>query len=277
MGNALSIRYAQPWASTHLAFTTARVFSTGANNRPNDRGLVKYATVPYLHRPLNVAGVCKPGRRFGAIRRISQNIVACQHLVPHGKALCLGTFSSPSPPLCLNTNSKKLGLILKQLEGQDASVPKNFKSVVLLHPDRRATMLIYRTKTVCVGTSSFDNLAATYDYFQPLLERCINTPENLAAEAELVRRGAIDKDTAQRAFNYVVTLGPDGKPSKVERVDPVTGDVMPTQEQQQQPPQKRGKKRKRNEEEELRVATRIIDNEEQGPTLSSLNLDSLWD
>jgi hypothetical protein len=33
VGTALSIRYCQPWTSTHLAFTTNRIFSTGSNNR----------------------------------------------------------------------------------------------------------------------------------------------------------------------------------------------------------------------------------------------------
>ena len=89
MATALSIRFIQPFVSTHLIFTTGRIFSVGSDNPYNDRALVKHITVPYIHRPLAPGVAGTPGCAFGAYRRISQNIVASMRLPP-GEELCLG-------------------------------------------------------------------------------------------------------------------------------------------------------------------------------------------
>jgi len=200
VGTAVSLRYTQPWVSTQLLFSTLRLFTTGSNNPLNDRSMVKYVSVPLMHRSFS-QGIHKPGRHYGARERISQNIVASLRLPP-GKEICLG-------------------LLLKQLEGgeEKARIPKNFKSIVLAHPIRNATLLVYRRNVICVGTSSMENLLETFDYFWPALENCMNTPENLAAESEYIRNGTIDIRDARKALNYQVTFHADGTINTVTRVD----------------------------------------------------------
>jgi hypothetical protein len=134
-----------------------------------------------MHRPLS-GGVSKRGRHIGAKRRISQNIVASQRLPP-GQSLCLG-------------------LLLVQLEGgaagdERAKIPADFKSVVLADEVNRSTLLVYHRNVICVGTSSLDKLLASLAFFRPILRRCRNTPENLAAERELIRNGTLDPRIAQ--------------------------------------------------------------------------------
>jgi TATA-box binding protein (TBP) (component of TFIID and TFIIIB) len=197
VGTALSVRYAQPLTSTHMAFSTMRYFCTGANNRRNDRATFKYATLPYMYRPLSNLSL-KP-RRLGAVRRISQNIVASQRLPP-GRSICLGLFNSQLSP--------------------ETKAPAEFKSIVIEHLEYRATLLFYRNNIICVGTSSLDNLAKTYAIFSPITANCYDTPENLAAERELVRDGAVSSQMAQVLLGYTVNAegqlepyykDPDGK------------------------------------------------------------------
>lgn len=212
VGTALGLRYAQPWTSSHFAFTTGRIFSVGANNRRNDRGLVKHATVPYVHHPLapNVAGT--EGSPFGAYKRISQNIVASLRLRP-GETLCLG-------------------LLFKRLEGYDeagneaAKLPPNFKSVVLSLAERRATLLVYRTNIICVGTSSLTNLIHTYEHFQPMLQQCEGNPANLEAEEKMIYSGALEPHVAERTLNYEVDFDP--VTGVIKRVSRVTDDKFST-------------------------------------------------
>ena len=145
------------------------------------------------------------GCHFGAYRNISQNIVASQRLRP-GEELCLG-------------------LLFKRLEGYDAEgnkaadMPEDFKSVVLTHVERRATVLVYRCNVICVGTSSLTDLVNTYGHFHPTLDSCKNTPENIHAELALVRNGALDPGKAQRTLNYEVNFDADGKLCSARRIE----------------------------------------------------------
>ena len=172
-----------------------------------------------MHRPLS-GGIQNKGRHIGAKRRISQNIVASQRLPP-GQSLCLG-------------------LLLVQLEGgaaadERAKIPADFKSVVLADEVNRSTLLVYHRNVICVGTSSLDKLLASLAFFRPILKRCRNTPENLAAERELiryigfhlqtphlkprVRNGTLDPKIAQKALNYAITFSPNGDIENVKRID----------------------------------------------------------
>jgi hypothetical protein len=200
VGTALSIRYAPPLTSTHMAFTTDRLLCMGANNRRNDRAGVVYATLPYLFRPLSDLSL-KP-RRYGAfalstfllpyhtlclgvLRRVSQNIVARQSM-PHGRKMCLVLFHSR-----LSTEASK-------------KPPRRFKNIIVAHHPMRTTFLFYRDNKICVGASSFENMARAYAYFRPLVNDCLNTPENEAAELNLIRQGAADEDVTRVLLNYAV-------------------------------------------------------------------------
>lgn len=186
VGTALGIRYAPPLMSTHMAFSADRLLSMGADNRANDRAGMIHATLPYLFRPLSDLTL-KP-RRFGVLRRVSQNIVASQRM-PRGQKLCMLLFQARLS----DEVSKK--------------PPRLFKSIVIKHEPRRTTFLFYRDKKICVGASSFADMAAAYDYFQPIVNDCLNTPENEAAELELIRRGAADENVARVLLNFVVGEG----------------------------------------------------------------------
>jgi hypothetical protein len=188
VGTSISIPYTQPWTSSHEVFSTDRIVSMGGNNRQNDRAVLKYCTVPYVHYPLSSL-IAKP-RRFGAVRRISQNIVASRRLPP-GQFLCLG-------------------LLHKQFEGGDekARVPREFNNIVLNVPAFRATLLVYKGNVNCVGASSIASLQGAYAQFDPMFINCLNTPENLAAELEQVKRGSISAELAEKILNYTVL--PDG-------------------------------------------------------------------
>jgi TATA-box binding protein (TBP) (component of TFIID and TFIIIB) len=181
VGTALSVRYARPVSSTHMAFTTGRFYCVGATNRQNDRAGMYHQTLPYMFRPLSDLSL-KP-RRYGCTRRISQNIVASQHLPP-GTALCLGLFHSRL--------------------SSDAKAPQRFKSIVIAHPIHRATLLFYRSNIICVGTSSLEDLGKAYAHFIPIATDCYNTQENINAERELVRRGAVTRHMARTLLGYVV-------------------------------------------------------------------------
>ncbi len=123
VGTSINIHYAQPWTSTQEAFTTGRVLSMGGKNRRNDRAVLTFGTVPYMHRPLSSPRLLHRARRFGAVRRISQNIVASRRLPP-GQEICLG-------------------LLCKQFEGgaEDARVPLEFNSIVIKVPEFGAFLL----------------------------------------------------------------------------------------------------------------------------------------
>jgi hypothetical protein len=183
VGTALSIRYAPPLTSTHIAFTTDRLLCMGANNRRNDRAGVVYATLPYLFRPMSDLSL-KP-RRYGALRRVSQNIVARQSM-PRGRKMCLILFHSR-----LSAEASK-------------KPPRRFKNIIVEHHPMRTTFLFYRDNKICVGASSFENMARAYAYFRPLVNDCLNTPENEAAELNLIRQGAADEDVTRVLLNYAV-------------------------------------------------------------------------
>ncbi len=185
VGTALSVRYTRPWTSTHMAFDTMRFFCTGTNNRVHDRALIKYVTVPYMFEPLSDPTMRRwVGRPLGAIKRTSQNIVASQRL-PRGRAICLGLFNE-------RLSKKVLS-------------PDLFKSIVINHEINRATLLFYAHNIICVGTSSFANLAKTYEQFAPDVVNCYNTPENLELERDMIRQGTVSAQIAEDVLDYVMT------------------------------------------------------------------------
>ncbi len=44
---------------------------------------------------------------------------------------------------------------------------------------------------ICVGASSYANMAQAYDYFRPLVNDCMDTPENEASEQRLIQAGEV--------------------------------------------------------------------------------------
>lgn len=170
MGTAVSIRFAPPLTSTHMAFSSDRILCMGANNRQNDRAGLVYATLPYLFRPLSDLTL-KP-RRFGCVRRVSQNIVARQSM-PRGRKMCLILFHS------------------RLTKAESEKLPKRFKNIIVEHHPLRTTFLFYRDNKICVGASSYANMARAYDYFRPLVNDSMDTPENEAAEARIIQAGQV--------------------------------------------------------------------------------------
>lgn len=183
VGTALSVRYARPWCSTQMGFATMRFFCTGTTNSRHNRALIKYATLPYMTRPLSDPRFRLTARRFGAVKRVSQNIVASQR-VPRGRTICLGLLNAR-----LNTSE---------------AAPKLFKSIVIVDKGRRATLLFYSRNIICVGTSSIADLAATYRQYSPKVAACYDTPENVAAERALILDGALSAELAEDVLDYVV-------------------------------------------------------------------------
>lgn len=67
-----------------------------------------------------------------------------------------------------------------------------------------ATLLVYKGNIICVGPSSLENVRRTFARFDPVFINCLNTPANLAAEREQVRRGSISAELAAKVLNYTI-------------------------------------------------------------------------
>jgi TATA-box binding protein (TBP) (component of TFIID and TFIIIB) len=198
VGTAVSIRFAPPLTSTHMAFSSDRILCMGANNRRNDRAGLVYATLPYLFRPLSDLTL-KP-RRYGCVRRVSQNIVARQSM-PRGRKMCLILFRS------------------RLSKDETRKAPKRFKNIIVEHDPLRTTFLFYRDNKICVGASSYENMARAYAYFRPLVNDCMNTPENEASEQRMIEAGAVDENVMGVLLNYKVR--DDGRIEAVYKGDKV--------------------------------------------------------
>lgn len=191
---SLIIRYSSRWPANHIVFTTGRIQTMGPNNRRTDRALLKHATSRFMYHPVNGHDL-KP-RRAGLTKRVSHNFITVQRLPP-GQSICLGLFAAKMKPD--ETDKPKTS----------KDEPKSFKNIIFKDRPRKLRTLLYHNNIINVGTSSLAALGpAVNESSAAYWKKCLNTPENIAAEKALIRNGVISREIAETVLGY--TFLPNG-------------------------------------------------------------------
>lgn len=189
VGTAVAVRYSVPWQTAQLVFPADRVYTTGANQRWNDRVLVKHATLPFVYTPVapNTEGT-RP-LRVAPVRRFSQNFVL-NHRLPTGRSICLGLLASRG--------------VRNRSNDRPDDVPLFFKNIRILMrwKQNHAALLVYPRAVLCAGTKSLKAAQQAYRFKANEIANAYNTPENEATEQAQVRQGVIRPEVAIGVLNY---------------------------------------------------------------------------